>query len=148
MFDPRFRGDLYLAVVSERLGSKSPREWILDHTDSHPLGSCYSDRAGGIGNRFQGNPAWFQECHEPTGGGGHIVIFATPARGNITFLHVADEPSLQAIYDGNLFSHEGGVLETVELRPEDALEAVNPSESPQAGRRTVRNDRSDGGRAG
>ena len=130
IFDPTFRDDLYLAVVSEPLGNKAPRDWVRDHTGSPRLGICYSGGSGGIYPGFQGNPAWFQKCHEPTGRGGDIVIFATPTRGYVIYLHVADEPSLQAIYDEQWFSEEGGVLETVELRPEDALDTVNPSESP------------------
>ena len=130
IFDPRFRDDLYLAVVSEPLGSKLPRDWVSDHTDSSPLGVCYTGGAGGIGEGFQGNAAWFQDCDEPTGGGGSIVIFATPTRGYIIYLHVADEPRLQASYDAHWFWGQEGVLKTVELRPEDALDTSSPSGSP------------------
>ena len=133
IFDPTFRDDLYLAVVSERLGSKSPRDWVRDHTDSPSLGVCYSGGAGGIGQGFQGNPAWFQTCHDPRTDGqdGHIVIFATPTRGYIIYLHVADERRLDATHNGLCCPVDGtGLLETVELRPDEALDTVNLSESP------------------
>ena len=132
IFDPRFRDDLYLAVVSEPLGSTSPRDWVTDHYV--PLFSaCNGGGGGGIGQGFQGNPAWFQYCHEPSGGLDHMVIFATPTRGYVIYVHVADWRHLGATYDGDWFwsiPDESGLLSTVELRPDDALDTVNPSESP------------------
>jgi hypothetical protein len=132
IFDPKRRDDLYLAVVSEPRGSETPRDWVSNHTDSASLGVCYTGGGGGIGEGFQGNAAWFQECQEPHGAGGHIAIFATPTRGYVIYLHVADDPSLQATYDGDWFwgpGEAGGVLKTVEL-PADTLGTVRPTGSP------------------
>ena len=130
IFDPKFRDDLYLAVVSEPLGSTSPQDWVDHLIDNPSMGICYTGGAGGRGHGFQGNPAWFQDCDEPTGGGGNIAIFATPTRGYIIYFHVADEPRLQATYDAHWFWGRTGVLRTVELRAEDALDTSSPSGSP------------------
>jgi hypothetical protein len=59
---------------------------------------------------------------------GNVVIVATATRGYIIYLHVAYERRrLQATYDTHWFER---VLKTVDVRPEDALDASNPSESP------------------
>ena len=135
IFDPKLRDDLYIAVVSEPLGSTSPQDWVRDHYDRPSMGVCYSGGAGGIGNGFQGNPAWFQECYDPRTDrrDGHIAVFATPTRGYVIYVHVADWRHLGATYDGDWFwsiPDESGLLSTVELRPGDAIGTVNPSESP------------------
>jgi hypothetical protein len=135
IFDPRFRHDLYLAVVSEPLGSKSPRAWVSDTLgDVSSFEICQLGGGGGAGNGFQGDPAWFWECGEPHGGSGGFVMFATATRGYIIYAHVGDaraERLLRATYEGRLAQgwFERGVLKTVVL-PEDALDTVNPSESP------------------
>jgi hypothetical protein len=136
IFDPEFRDDLYIAVVSEPLGSTSPGAWVVDQYTSRSLGVCYTGGSGGIGRGFRGNPAWFQSCWDPSDDQvreGDIVFFATPTRGYVIYLHVADKRRLQATYLGGWFggdSHESGWLGTVELRPEDAVDTVNPSGSP------------------
>jgi hypothetical protein len=55
------------------------------------------------------------------------MIVTTDTRGYIIYPHVGDERRLQATYDRHWF---GAALKTVDLRPEDALDALNPSESP------------------
>jgi len=131
IFDPKFGKDLYLAMVSEPVGSKSPRDWVTDHIDSPSLGVCYAGGSGGMGNGFLGNPAWFQECHGP-GSRGQILFFATASRGYIIFLHAANDRRLKATYNAHWFWGRDGVLKTVEL-PEDASDTSNPSASPYTG---------------
>jgi hypothetical protein len=66
------------------------------------------------------------------------VTVATAARGYIIYLHVGEERAAEAAarrigrlvparYEGDWFE---AALETVDLRPEDALDPLNPSESP------------------
>lgn len=127
IFDPTLRDDLYFAVVSEPLGGKSGTGWVDDLVLPSSVGICKGRGFGGGSDTFQGHNAWFLACDEPHGAGGHVVIVATATRGYIIYLHVADERRLQATYDGGWFE---AALETVNLRPEDALDALNPSESP------------------
>ena len=136
IFDPTFRDDLYLAVVSEPLDGKSPRDWVyytLGGTSS-TLGICQVGGGGGAGDPFQGNFAWFEECLEPHGASGGFVMFATGTRGYIIYAHVGDERAerqLNATYEGKFPQgwFERGVLTTVVL-PEDSLDTVNPSGAP------------------
>ena len=131
IFDPTFREDLYLALVSEPLGGKSAAEWVTAHWPRlASVGICKGSRgSGGGGDTLDGNYAWFEYCDERHGAAlGHVVIVATATRGYIIYLHVADERRLQATYDTHWF--ERVLLKTVDLRPEDALDAVSPSESP------------------
>ena len=123
IFDPKLREHLYLAVVSMPLGSK----WdsASRQQDRPSLGLCDTGGAGGTGNGFQGNPAWFQDCYEPHGEGGHIVLFSTATRGYVIYIHVPDKPqSPQQARYARWFSE---ILRTVVLSPD---EAVNPPESP------------------
>jgi hypothetical protein len=131
IYDPRFRDDLYLAVVSEPIGTTSPEDWVnqsLAVRDRSSLGICQGGGGGGRGHGFQGNPSWFQYAEEPNGALCHFVIFGTATRGYIIYLHVADERHLQTIYKSHWFWGKDGVLSTVEL-PESAPDASSPSVS-------------------
>ncbi len=122
IFDPTFRNDLYLAVVSEPLGSKSPKDWVYETlmgSDSS-LGICQVGGGGGAGVPFQGNFAWFEECLEPHGASGGFVMFATATRGYVIYAHVGDERAerlLNATFEGKFPQgwFERGVLKTVVL---------------------------------
>lgn len=129
--DPRFRDDLYLAVVSVPLFSTSPQDWVVNHdADFSSLGICQGGGGGGgAGHGFQGNPAWYWACDEPHDASGTVVFFATATHGYIIYLHVGDEQHLQATYNDHWFWGRDGVLKTVEL-PVDALDTVSPSGSP------------------
>jgi hypothetical protein len=124
IFDPMLREDLYLALVSEPLGAKSATEWVTAHWIRLPsVGICKGSGGGGGGDdTFDGNYAWFQYCDERHGAArGNVVIVATATRGYIIYLHVPVERRLQATYDTHWF--ERVLLKTVDLRPEDALDA-------------------------
>jgi hypothetical protein len=124
IFDPMLREDLYLALVSEPLGAKSATEWVTAHWTRLPsVGICKGSGGGGGGDdTFDGNYAWFGYCDERHGAArGNVVIVATATRGYIIHLHVAVEGRLQATYDTHWF--ERVLLKTVDLRPEDALDA-------------------------
>ncbi len=124
IFDPMLRDDLYLAVVSEPLGGKSATEWVTAHWTRLPsVGICKgSGGMGGGDDTFDGNYAWFEYCDERHGAArGNVLIVATATRGYIIYLHVPVERRLQATYDTHWF--ERVLLQTVDLRPEDALDA-------------------------
>jgi hypothetical protein len=125
IFDPTLREDLYLAVVSEPLGSSSGPEWewVSDMmVDLRSVGICMGPGGGGGSDTLYGHYAWFEGCDGAHGTLGHTVIFRTDTRGYIIHLHVTDDRLLQATYDGDWLE---AALETVEL-PQDALDTVNP----------------------
>ena len=126
IFDPTLRDDLYFAVVSEPLGGRSGPDWVQAHLPP-TVGICKrAFGSGGGSETLDGNYGWFESCGSHVAGG-HVMIVATATRGYIIYLHVADDRLLQATHDGDWFE---AALETVDLRPEDALDALNPSESP------------------
>jgi hypothetical protein len=129
IFDPTLRDDLYFAVVSEPLVAHlSGTDWVEAHWPRlESVGICKGPGSGGGNDTFHGHYAWFLGCDEPHGAVASVLIVGTATRGYIIYLHVADDPLLQATYDGEWFE---AALETVDLRPEDALDALNPSESP------------------
>lgn len=149
IFDPTLRDDLYLAMVSEPLDpGESETEWVNDVWTNLPsVGIC---RLGGPGgdDTLQGNYGFFLACDEPHGAS-EVWIVATATRGYIIYLYVGDEvPATYPVPDfegaavfgeaaarGETpevggFGGPTGFLETLDLRPEDALDALSPSESP------------------
>jgi hypothetical protein len=127
IFHPRLKGDLFFAVVSEPLGGKWEPNWVNAGSGLPSVGIC--KRAVGSGGgiyTLDGGEGWIESCGSPVAGG-HVVAVETAVRGYIIYLHVADERRLQVTYDFHWFE---AVLETVDLPPEDSLDALNPSESP------------------
>jgi len=151
IFDPTLRDDLYLAMVSEPLDpGESEYEWVRDAVLDFPsFGICRGPGGGGGDDTLQGNYGFFWACDEPHGASGTVGIVATATRGYIIYLYVGDEvPSTYPVpdFDGAVVFGEaaargetpevGGVggptgfLETLDLRPGDAVDASNPSASP------------------
>jgi hypothetical protein len=143
IYHPTLKDDLYLAMVSEPLGAKSGLEWVQNLTPP-PVGICTRAVGSGGGSTTLGLDGavagWIEYCDTPFGSDS-VGIVATATRGYIINLHVGDEHAerrLQATYGGVSIEGKGdtirrriaAVLKTVELRPEDALDALNPSESP------------------
>jgi len=131
IFDPTLQDDLYLAVVSEPLGSMSGPEWVDGNAPPSSVGICTEPSSGGQGGVYtlDGARGWAGSCGSHAAGG-HFVTVATATRGYIIYLHVADDRSLQATYDQAWFE---AALEPVDLRPEDALDTSNPSDPPSGG---------------
>jgi hypothetical protein len=133
IFDPTLKDDLYLAVVSEPLGSPSGPEWewVSDmQGDLRSVGICMGPGGEGGGSEtLFGHYAWFHGCDEPHGASGSLVIFRTDTSGYIIYLHVGDERAQRRLPDADGDWIEA-VLKTVVL-PEDALiEWPIPSASP------------------
>jgi hypothetical protein len=130
IFDPAFRQDLYLAVVSEPLGETPGSAWGNDlWTDLESVGICARGfgTGSGSGESFHGNDAWWNErCGTPAGID-NVMIVATATRGYLIYLHVADEPRIRTTYDWDWFE---ATVETVDLHPEDAIDPLDPSPSP------------------
>jgi hypothetical protein len=130
IFDPTLQDDLYFALVSEPLDGQEWNDWccapLIERT-----GICATATGfGGGSTTLDGNPAWIQSCGYDVAGdqvvGDHVVFVATATRGYIIQLHVGNARLLET-YDGDWFE---AALETVDLRPEDALDVLSPSESP------------------
>jgi hypothetical protein len=151
IFDPTLRDDLYLAMVSEPLDpGESETEWVSDvWPNLQSVGICRGGGGGGGDDTLHGNYGWFQSCDEPHGASGSVWIVATATRGYIIYLYVGDEvPATYPVpdFEGAAVFGEAaargeapevsgvggptGFLETLDLRPEDAVDALNPSASP------------------
>jgi hypothetical protein len=150
IFDPTLRDDLYLAMVSEPLGGKSETEWVNDvWVNLSSVGICRGPGFGGGDDTLQGNYGFFWACDEPHGASGSVWIVATATRGYIIYLYVGNEvPATYPVpdFEGAAVFGEAaargeapevsgvggptGFLETLDLRAGDAVDALNPSESP------------------
>jgi hypothetical protein len=125
IFDPTLQDDLYFAVVSEPLDGQARNDWccgpLIERT-----GICATATGGaGGGYTLDGARGEIEGCGYGDAGD-HVVFVATATRGYIIQLHVGNARLLET-YDGDWFE---AALETVDLRPADALDALNPSESP------------------
>ncbi len=135
IFDPKFQQELYLAVVSEPLGGQSEGRVSDAYTDSSSLGICNDVGGGGGGDdTLDGNYGWFEYCDNDS-----VAIIATATRGYIIYLHVGDGvPANYPVpdFEGAAFEEAPevgvptGLLETLDLRPENAVDTSNPSGSP------------------
>jgi len=119
IFDPEFREGLYFAVASEALRGRSYDTWS---SDIYLRDLCVGPRPGYSGGSWglDGASGWISYC-----GGSSLLTVATDTRGYVIVLHVGDE-GLVDTYGSAWFQ---SVLETVDLRPEEALDA-SPSPSP------------------
>jgi hypothetical protein len=135
IFHPKLKDDLYFGVVSEPFGGTSGPDWVSDIMVNLPsVGICKRAYGGAGGNdTLEGNFGWFEGCGTPLGSDS-VGIVATATRGYIIYLHVGEEPAavaaadrivrlLPARYDGDWL---WAALQTVGLRPEDAVEASSP----------------------
>lgn len=120
IFDPTRPEDLYLAMASEPLRGRSDDVWAGDLT----LPWCPGGHGGSV-LTFDGASGWVVSC----GGspvGRQSALLVTDTRGYAFVLYLGDE-GLADTYGDRWFV---SLLETVDLRAEDAPDASNPSESP------------------
>jgi hypothetical protein len=124
IFDPMLRADLYIALASEPLRGRSGEDWVsgIDAEDFCGVrregvgvtgGSTTVDGARGFARSRLG-----ELCE--------LVTVATATRGYSFVLHGEDEAHAEGFGWGWFES----VLATVDLRPEDAVDAVSPAASP------------------
>ena len=125
IFDPTLRNDLYLAMVSRPLGGRSGLGWVQGHLPPS-WGICKRafGAGGGGGDPVDGAYAWIEGCDTPIGSDS-VAIVATATRGYVIYLHVGDEvPATYRVPDFE------AALETVDLHPDEALDASSSSPSP------------------
>jgi hypothetical protein len=117
IYHPRLRDDLYFAVVSEPLDGQSWSDWCCFET-LEASGIC-SDATGSGGGQYtlDGARGWIEGCGNDVASE-NVTLVATATRGYIIQLHVGND-RLEETYDGDWFE---AALETVDLRPADALE--------------------------
>jgi len=118
IFDPARGDDLYFAVASEPLDGRPDHAWRDDLTLPCPGGG------GGGTLTFDGASGWVFTC----GGtpGRRSAILAKDNHGYAIVLYLGDEGLIDTYTDAWFVS----VLETLDLRAEDAPDAANPTESP------------------
>jgi len=118
LYDPALSDHLFLSFTSQPLGDSTPDEWVAEQ-----MGGACSDT----------EPISATEPIEVDGAAGLIrdcdlmVAVTTASRGYWIILRASqDDPSAVAAYDRAWFEE---VLATVQLQPEDALDAA-PSATP------------------
>lgn len=115
IFDPARGDDLYLAMASEPLGGRSDDSW----GSSLVLPGCPGGHGGSV-LTFDGATGWVVTCGD--GPGHQSAILASNTHGYAIVLYLGDKKVFDA-YDWDWFK---SVLETVDLRAEDAPGASNP----------------------
>ncbi len=123
IFDPMLGDGLYLAIASQRYGTGTSDDWWSQSSDW--LCSDGVDGAGG-GWGIDGADTNYVRC-----GSTKTFLLMTETRGYLIRLVVPGaEPALAEIYDQDWLL---GVLGTVDLRPEEAVDAptaVTPRPDP------------------
>jgi hypothetical protein len=128
IIDPTLQADLYIALVSEPLRGLSGEAWVNGVNGVDVCGPR-RDGEGVTGGSYRLDSAKGFAVSRVRGAqpaGCQYVAAATETRGYIIRLHVGDEGHPEA-YGWGWFE---SVLETVDLRPEEAIDALSPSASP------------------
>jgi hypothetical protein len=114
LYDPTLTDHLFLTVASQPIGDSTPDEWVaekrtvMECAATEPV--VVDGASGQIGT---------DECN--------VVAVTIDGRGYFIALYTSgDEPWISPTYDRAWFE---GVLATVQLQPEDAVD-VTPSASP------------------
>lgn len=128
IFDPTLQADLYIALVSEPLRGLSGEEWV-NGVNAVDICGVREEGVGSTGGSYtlDGAKGWAGgrvRVDQPAGC--QFVAVATATRGYIIGLHVGAERHPE-LYGWGWFE---SVLETVNLRPEDAVDALSPAASP------------------
>lgn len=120
IFDPALQDAVYMAIVSEPLDGQRPDDWCCSPSVEYP--DVCEPGSGGHGagtSTLDGAKAFYVQSgciRHGRWGDRHAIFAATATRGYIVTLYVLDA-SLGTNYDRDWFM---SVLETVELRPENA----------------------------
>jgi hypothetical protein len=111
IFSPTYQDDLYLSVASAPLGGQSIEDWCCSELwaaaevceTGGNFGRFALDGASAVVRGCEGSANRFED---------HVVQAATVTHGYVIYLHVAQDPNLQAIYTEDWFD---ALLETVDL---------------------------------
>ena len=116
-FDPALGDRVYMVVASQPYDGLTEDEW----RDSHDPWLCAPGGHGAGSGTVDRAEAWFLTCGSSTAS---AAIIFTDTRGYMIRLVVPfDEPKLRDTYD---WDWHKVVLETVDLRPEEALDEGTP----------------------
>ena len=118
IFDSTRPEDLWFAMASEPLRGGSDDVWAGGLTT---LPSCRGGHGGSV-DTFDGASGWVVAC----GGTHRSAILTTDSHGYAFVLYLGNEGLFDTYSDAWFTS----VLETADLRAEDAPDASNPSKSP------------------
>jgi hypothetical protein len=115
IYDGKYRADLFLGLGSQSLGDKVPEAWVTDFFDSFD-GGCSTSR---VPISVDGADGFI--C------GGNLFATAVGGRGYFVRSYTGDQLSSaqQGLYAESWLR---SVLATMQLRPEDAVDA-SPSAS-------------------
>jgi hypothetical protein len=120
IFDPTLGDRLYMVLASQPYGGLSQDAW----RDAQGAWLCTGNGAAMGWPTVDGVDAFAITC----GSTASAALIFTDTRGYLIRLVVSsDEPRLAETYD---WDWHRAALETVDLRPEEALDAPSPSESP------------------
>jgi hypothetical protein len=110
LYDPALTDHLFLSLASKPLGDSAPDEWVAEHLYECATGEPIAmDGASGLIGAADCN--W--------------AAVTTDGRGYMIWLHTSgDEAWLETVYDRAWFEE---VLATVQLHPEDAVDAAPPA---------------------
>jgi len=118
IYDPTLYGDLFLAVASQPLAGKTGDTWVTDFI-SDPQSDCFTGSESITVNGAKGSLC------------GTVAAISVADRGYFIRLYTSNDQSwLGDHYDQAWFK---GLLETVHLRPSDAVDGPgSPSASPSS----------------
>ena len=126
IFDPTLQADLYIALVSEPLRGLSGEEWV-NGVNADDICGVREEGEGVTGGSYNLDGAsGFATSRIGSGAGCDFVAVATGTRGYIIGLRIGDE----AHAEGFGWGWFKAVLETIDLRPEQAVDALSPAASP------------------
>jgi hypothetical protein len=122
IFDPALQADRYIALVSEPFRGLSPEAW---RPNVDPCGPREEGEGSTGGSKQVDGAAGFatSRVRGARAAGCESWVGATPTRGYVIALYVGDEEHPEAWGWGWFES----VLNTVDLRPEDAVDALTPA---------------------
>lgn len=125
IFDPALQADRYIALVSEPLRGLSPERW---RPNVDPCGPREEGEGSSGGSKHLDGATGFaaSRVRGARAAGCEYWVGATPTRGYVIALYVGAEEHPEAWGWGWFES----VLNTVDLRPEDAVDAPTPAASP------------------
>ncbi len=119
LFDPALGVELYLVVASQPYNGLHPQQWLRKQSEW----LCPGERLGAGTAEVDGTNAYALRCSTSQSA---VLVFAETRGYVIRLIASAAEPELTETYSSSWLRE---LLETVDLRPEDAIDAVSESAS-------------------